>query len=145
MVKRMWKLAGAAVLASGLAGGCATSYPEARTGWEFRVIKPPVIVNAPGVNAVTSAASCGLVGIDHNTAMAQVPAGMQAASVCDTQGAAVTRYAAGAVRAGAIPGGCTMEEICLRLERIEREVTARLAQQQAPQPPGNVALPMPRQ
>ena len=135
---RMARIAALLVcLAGACASGCMTGQPHAQTGWRagWEVVRPPLVVSGPKVTAVTSSvsggSSAGLVGIDQGTTLTEVPAADPSALIHG-------RFR-GRVRAGIVgsPPDCNLQEVCDRIEKIER----RLNGAAAPVPPPRDKMP----
>lgn len=110
-----------AALSAALSVGCqGTCAPHAQTGWRFEVLKPALMVSGPNATAVTSSQSSGLVGIDHNTALTGMPGPVESQAVLS--GRYAQRVRTNVSEAAAL--GCSLQEVCERLERIERRMTA---------------------
>jgi len=139
-----------AVTGAALVAGCHT-YPHASTGWEFRVGRPGYVATAPQATVITQGHTQGLVGLDHTSGMAALPAGMgaeamaQAQRGCYCRSVAMDAYHSGGAGHGqdgarmamgaASAVNCTLEQLCQRMERIEQRLGAASA--------GPLASPLP--
>lgn len=135
---------GVCVLGCSLGAGCHLAGPYATTGFVVAVHRPPTVVGSPQPTAVTMGNQAGLVAIDHSTLMgdmrspvmgeARAPAPPDCGPVLPSVRRYGGRFGAATVAEQATAGSCTMDDVCRRLERIERSLAVPPTQLHAPMP-----------
>lgn len=128
-------LAGAAAFfgAAGCRGFTGGMEPHSRAGLHIEYLDPAVVVSAPNITAVTASNSSGLVGIDHQSAMTALPAPTESSAMMQgTVSSSRVRSTLLAAPAPAGPNPCTLQDVCERIERLERQRAAPPAQRMPP-------------
>jgi len=127
-MRLFWTWQAACWLVIILALGCGSTCPETRCGWRFEVLKPGAVVSAPTVTAVTSNQPIPVLNHVDTVGSVSVPAPRftprMSLAATPAEAAAVPPHAA---MAGPMfgtdmrPDPCSIEELCRRIEQLERE------------------------
>jgi hypothetical protein len=140
-MKRLLILAtGAALAAGGL--GCQNmlgyGQPHAEAGYSFSYTKPPTVIGPPPLTPVMTGQTSGLVGLDHQTGLSMLqvqPAPVESSALLQgTVSSSRVRPSAAAPvgPAMAAPNPCTLQDVCERIERLERQRAAPPVQRMPP-------------